>query len=65
VVNFIQVRLRNGATLILAEWRVVLNLARTSMQRIADLLSKEQVKLWINHDKVQVDTLRHASEFYD
>ncbi|HWF93557.1 MAG TPA: MBL fold metallo-hydrolase, partial [Xanthobacteraceae bacterium] len=36
-----------------------------SMQRIADFLSKEQAKLWINHDKVQSDTLKHAPEFYD
>ena len=36
-----------------------------SMQRIADFLSKEQAKLWINHDKVQTDTLKHAPEFYD
>ena len=36
-----------------------------SMQRIADFLSKEQAKLWINHDKVQTDTLKHSPEFYD
>jgi glyoxylase-like metal-dependent hydrolase (beta-lactamase superfamily II) len=36
-----------------------------SMQRIADFLSKEQAKLWINHDKVQTDGLKHAPEFYD
>ena len=36
-----------------------------SMQKIADELSKEQAKLWINHDKVQTDTLKHAPEFYD
>jgi glyoxylase-like metal-dependent hydrolase (beta-lactamase superfamily II) len=36
-----------------------------SMQRIADFLTKEQAKLWINHDKVQSDTLKHSPEFYD
>ena len=36
-----------------------------SMQKIADELSKEQAKLWINHDKVQTDTLKHSPEFYD
>ena len=36
-----------------------------SMQRIADFLSKEQAKLWINHDKVQTDTLKRSPEFYD
>ena len=36
-----------------------------SMQRIADFLSKEQAKLWINHDKVQTDQLKHSPEFYD
>lgn len=36
-----------------------------SMQRIADFLTKEQAKLWINHDKAQSDTLKHSPEFYD
>jgi glyoxylase-like metal-dependent hydrolase (beta-lactamase superfamily II) len=36
-----------------------------SMQKIADELAKEQAKLWINHDKVQSDQLKHAPEFYD
>src|ERR1700757_4259897 len=36
-----------------------------SMQRIADFLAKEQAKLWINHDKVQSDTLKYSPEFYD
>jgi N-acyl homoserine lactone hydrolase len=36
-----------------------------SMQKIADELAKEQAKLWINHDKVQTDGLKHAPEFYD
>jgi glyoxylase-like metal-dependent hydrolase (beta-lactamase superfamily II) len=37
----------------------------TSMQRIADVLAKENAQLWINHDKAQTDTLRHAPEFYE
>jgi N-acyl homoserine lactone hydrolase len=36
-----------------------------SMQKIADELAKEQAKLWINHDKVQTDQLKHSPEFYD
>ena len=36
-----------------------------SMQRIADILAKEKAQLWINHDKAQTDTLRHAPEFYE
>jgi N-acyl homoserine lactone hydrolase len=36
-----------------------------SMQRIADFLAKEQAKLWINHDKVQTDSLKFSPEFYD
>jgi N-acyl homoserine lactone hydrolase len=36
-----------------------------SMQRIADFLAKEQAKLWINHDKVQSDTLKYSPEYYD
>ena len=36
-----------------------------SMQRIADLLAKENAQLWINHDKAQRDTLKMAPDFYD
>ena len=36
-----------------------------SMQRIADMLAKEKAQLWINHDKAQTDTLKHAPEFYE
>jgi glyoxylase-like metal-dependent hydrolase (beta-lactamase superfamily II) len=36
-----------------------------SMQRIADLLAKENAQLWINHDKVQRDSLKMAPSFYD
>src|SRR5262252_7527105 len=31
-----------------------------SMQRLADLMAKEKAQLWINHDKTQSDTLKHA-----
>lgn len=36
-----------------------------SMERIADLLTKEKAQLWLNHDKAQRDTLKMAPEFYD
>ena len=36
-----------------------------SMQRIADVLAKEKAQIWINHDKAQTDTLKHAPEFYE
>ncbi|MGE5525655.1 MAG: N-acyl homoserine lactonase family protein [Rhodospirillaceae bacterium] len=36
-----------------------------SMQRIADVLSKERAQLWINHDKAQRDTLKLAPAYYD
>jgi glyoxylase-like metal-dependent hydrolase (beta-lactamase superfamily II) len=38
---------------------------KASMQRIADFLAKEQAKLWINHDKVQSDGLKHSPEYYE
>jgi N-acyl homoserine lactone hydrolase len=37
----------------------------TSMQRIADVMAKENAQLWINHDKSQRDTLKMAPGFYD
>jgi glyoxylase-like metal-dependent hydrolase (beta-lactamase superfamily II) len=37
----------------------------TSMQRIADLLAKENAHIWINHDKAQRDTLTMAPGFYE
>jgi N-acyl homoserine lactone hydrolase len=37
----------------------------TSMQRIADVLVKENAQLWINHDKAQRDSLKMAPGFYD
>ncbi len=36
-----------------------------SMQRIADLLAKENAQLWINHDKAQRDSLKMAPDYYD
>jgi glyoxylase-like metal-dependent hydrolase (beta-lactamase superfamily II) len=36
-----------------------------SMQKIADIVSKEEAQLWINHDKTQRDGLKMAPEFYD
>jgi glyoxylase-like metal-dependent hydrolase (beta-lactamase superfamily II) len=36
-----------------------------SMQKIADFLSKEQAKLWINHDKVQSDGLKYSPAYYE
>jgi glyoxylase-like metal-dependent hydrolase (beta-lactamase superfamily II) len=36
-----------------------------SMQKIADFLSKEQAKLWINHDKVQSDGLKYSPQYYE
>jgi N-acyl homoserine lactone hydrolase len=37
----------------------------TSMQRIADLLTKEKAQLWINHDKAQRDSLKMDPDSYD
>ncbi len=36
-----------------------------SMQRIADILAKEQGQLWINHDKPQTDAQKKPPEFYE
>jgi N-acyl homoserine lactone hydrolase len=36
-----------------------------SMQRIADLMAARHAELWINHDKVQSDTQRHAPDHYE
>lgn len=41
------------------------NATLASMQRIADLLVKENAQLWINHDKAQRDTLKMAPEYYE
>jgi N-acyl homoserine lactone hydrolase len=36
-----------------------------SMQRMADVMAKEQAQLWINHDKAQRDGLKMAPAYYD
>jgi N-acyl homoserine lactone hydrolase len=36
-----------------------------SMQRMADVMAETSAQLWINHDKAQADTLKHAPEFYE
>ncbi len=36
-----------------------------SMQRIADVLTKEKAQLWINHDKAQRDSLKMAPDYYE
>src|SRR3569623_450042 len=36
-----------------------------SMQKIADIVSKEEAQLWINHDKAQRDGQKLAPELYD
>jgi N-acyl homoserine lactone hydrolase len=36
-----------------------------SMQRMADIMAKENAQLWINHDKAQRDSLKMAPDFYD
>jgi len=35
-----------------------------SMQRMADLMTQNKAQLWINHDKPQSVTIKHAPEFY-
>ena len=36
-----------------------------SLERMAEVLAKEQAQLWINHDKEQRDSLKMAPSFYD
>ena len=36
-----------------------------SLQRMAEVLAKENAQLWINHDKAQRDSLEMAPGFYD
>jgi N-acyl homoserine lactone hydrolase len=36
-----------------------------SMARMAEVMAKENAQLWINHDKAQSATLKHAPAFYD
>jgi N-acyl homoserine lactone hydrolase len=38
---------------------------QASMQRIADVMTKENAQLWINHDKSQRDSLKTAPDFYE
>jgi glyoxylase-like metal-dependent hydrolase (beta-lactamase superfamily II) len=37
----------------------------SSMQRMAEIMAKENAQLWINHDKAQRDGLRLSPGFYD
>ncbi|MGA8295170.1 MAG: N-acyl homoserine lactonase family protein [Rhodoplanes sp.] len=36
-----------------------------SLQRMAEVIAKENAQLWINHDKAQRDSLKMAPDFYD
>jgi N-acyl homoserine lactone hydrolase len=36
-----------------------------SMQKISDVMAKENAQLWINHDRAQRDGLKMAPEYYD
>jgi N-acyl homoserine lactone hydrolase len=36
-----------------------------SMQRLAEITTKESAQLWINHDKAQRDKLKMAPDYYD
>jgi glyoxylase-like metal-dependent hydrolase (beta-lactamase superfamily II) len=36
-----------------------------SMQRISEILTKENAQLWINHDKSQRDSLKMAPAYYE
>ena len=38
---------------------------QASMQKIADTLTKEKARLWINHDKAQRDGLKMSPEYYE
>jgi N-acyl homoserine lactone hydrolase len=35
-----------------------------SMQRIADVMAQNDAQLWINHDKPQSQTMKHAPDYY-
>lgn len=41
------------------------NKSAASMQRMADLMTKEKARHRINHDTAQRDSLRMAPAFYD
>src|SRR5260221_11081004 len=36
-----------------------------SMQRMAEVMAKDNARLWINHDKAQRDSLKMSPEFYE
>jgi N-acyl homoserine lactone hydrolase len=36
-----------------------------SMEKLAAIIGREHATLWINHDKPQTDTLRHAPEYFE
>ena len=36
-----------------------------SLQRLADILAKEKAQIWINHDKIQRDSLKMSPSYYD
>jgi len=36
-----------------------------SMEKLATILEREHATLWINHDKPQTDTLKHAPEYFE
>jgi N-acyl homoserine lactone hydrolase len=38
---------------------------KSSMNPIAEILTNEKATLWINHDKVQRETLRMSAEYYE
>jgi N-acyl homoserine lactone hydrolase len=35
-----------------------------SMQRMAEVIAQNRAQLWINHDKPQSETMKHAPEYY-
>jgi N-acyl homoserine lactone hydrolase len=35
------------------------------MQRMADIMAKENAQLWINHDKVQRDGQKLSPDFFE
>jgi len=36
-----------------------------SLKRIETLLEERKAQLWINHDKPQTATLKHAPDYYE
>jgi glyoxylase-like metal-dependent hydrolase (beta-lactamase superfamily II) len=35
-----------------------------SMQRMAEIMARDDAQLWINHDKPQSQTMKHAPDYY-